>query len=323
MKLAELLHLCSISHRSGTIRFQTPGSAGFIELKSGEVWHAEWGGHHGTKAVLNMLMAHEGACDFDAQPPAGSERTVFETCDHLLLEGARLSDEVAGRADENDGAVGSLYQISEIEPAQVFHLKPGKWTLGRKEGADLVVPHHTVSSRHCSFHASADRVEIEDHQSTNGTFINGVIVTTAELYHGDVVQIGGVFFRFDAPHLQRSEPLVAAPATSLPAEPVAPATVQPLPPTPPPRALAQTTSIRATSPILETAILNPLPGRAQGKPRSVSVQFRSPTAAPAPVDLAVESGNVFSRELIIGLIAGIVVMGGLGALVFYLLKDRL
>ena len=73
--------------------------------------------------------------------------------------------------------------------------------LGRDPGADLYMPDVRVSWKHASFchHGPPNRpaVVVEDHGSTNGTWINGYRLTSKVLLRDrDVVQIGSFIFAF-------------------------------------------------------------------------------------------------------------------------------
>jgi len=51
------------------------------------------------------------------------------------------------------------------------------WVIGRHNECDLVVPESTVSGRHCLLTRQGDGFTIEDLDSSNGTFVNGVKLT--------------------------------------------------------------------------------------------------------------------------------------------------
>ncbi|HXJ62850.1 MAG TPA: FHA domain-containing protein, partial [Actinomycetota bacterium] len=80
---------------------------------------------------------------------------------------------------------------------------PGEWVLGddvsigRPEGRPTVaLDDSTVSRRHASISYREGRWWIADQGSTNGTFVNGARVTTAELHSGDAVRLGRVDLAF-------------------------------------------------------------------------------------------------------------------------------
>jgi predicted component of type VI protein secretion system len=80
------------------------------------------------------------------------------------------------------------------DPDLAFHLSAGTENLlGRAGDADLVVDRPLVSRRHCRLIAHADgALEVEDLESTNGTFVNGRRVKRARLEAGDRLTVGRV-----------------------------------------------------------------------------------------------------------------------------------
>jgi hypothetical protein len=70
-------------------------------------------------------------------------------------------------------------------------------TIGRWPDNTIIVDSPGVSGHHaCVFGADGDYV-VEDLQSTNGTFVNGVRVSRQTLQHGDVVKVGDYELLFD------------------------------------------------------------------------------------------------------------------------------
>lgn len=66
-------------------------------------------------------------------------------------------------------------------------------TVGRAVRADFIVDAPLVSRFHCRLTASGDgRLLVEDLGSTNGTFVNGVRISSAEAGDGDRIGIGRV-----------------------------------------------------------------------------------------------------------------------------------
>ena len=72
-----------------------------------------------------------------------------------------------------------------------FRLPPGSVkTIGRSPGAEFIVEAALVSRLHCQLTATADSLQVKDLGSTNGTFVNGTRVKTAELKAGDTLAVG-------------------------------------------------------------------------------------------------------------------------------------
>ena len=65
-------------------------------------------------------------------------------------------------------------------------------TMGRTPRADFIVDAALVSRVHCRITAGRDRLEVEDLQSTNGTFVNDRRVEKGHLADGDRLRIGRV-----------------------------------------------------------------------------------------------------------------------------------
>jgi len=74
-----------------------------------------------------------------------------------------------------------------------FRMAPGAVkTVGRATGAEFIVDAALVSRLHCQITATGDFLQVKDLDSTNGTFVNGKRVQTAELYSGDRLSVGRV-----------------------------------------------------------------------------------------------------------------------------------
>lgn len=94
--------------------------------------------------------------------------------------------------------------------ALIFRIPPGTIrTVGRASRADFIVDAALVSRLHCRLTATDDRIEVEDLQSTNGTFVNGARVERAMLANGDRLRVGRVEFKVDK--REDEEPLASSP----------------------------------------------------------------------------------------------------------------
>jgi pSer/pThr/pTyr-binding forkhead associated (FHA) protein len=87
-----------------------------------------------------------------------------------------------------------LRTVNDGEPGKTFRILPGGVrTLGRATGADFGVDGALVSRVHCRLTALPEGgLEVRDLDSTNGTFVNGKRVQTAQLASGDRIQVGRV-----------------------------------------------------------------------------------------------------------------------------------
>ncbi len=85
------------------------------------------------------------------------------------------------------------------ESGTAFEIPEGDSLVSREAG-DLVIPGETtISRKHATISSGAGVVRIRDEGSTNGTFVNGIQISTeTELKPGDTVQFGAIRFRYEA-----------------------------------------------------------------------------------------------------------------------------
>jgi len=90
----------------------------------------------------------------------------------------------------------------------------GEVRIGRREDNDVVLPTGNVSKVHARVVAVEDRLVLEDLQSTNGTYLNGVRLSSRrELSAADEVGIGDYSLRFEC---QEGNPEIAAGSAARP-----------------------------------------------------------------------------------------------------------
>lgn len=74
-----------------------------------------------------------------------------------------------------------------------FRILPGNIkTIGRSPGAQFIVDAALVSRLHCRLSAGATELQVDDLESTNGTFVNGQRVKRSSLKEGDRLGVGRV-----------------------------------------------------------------------------------------------------------------------------------
>ena len=72
----------------------------------------------------------------------------------------------------------------------------GPVIIGRSPSSDVVINEPYVSASHARFSLQGPALIIEDLNSTNGTMVNGNLITSAiTLRDGDEVQVGDVFLK--------------------------------------------------------------------------------------------------------------------------------
>jgi pSer/pThr/pTyr-binding forkhead associated (FHA) protein len=86
-----------------------------------------------------------------------------------------------------------LKSTADAEAPLTFRILPGSLkTMGRSPGAEFIVDVAMVSRLHCRLTAGATELQVDDLESTNGTFVNGNRVTRASLKAGDRLGVGRV-----------------------------------------------------------------------------------------------------------------------------------
>lgn len=77
-----------------------------------------------------------------------------------------------------------------------FELTKDRTTLGRRPYNDVVIDNLAISGEHLLLLRNGPQVQIEDLNSTNGTFVNGKAVKLQALAHGDLIEVGKYKVKF-------------------------------------------------------------------------------------------------------------------------------
>jgi hypothetical protein len=104
-----------------------------------------------------------------------------------------------------------LRVISGPNRGSSYVLQEGELSVGRQSGNSVVLQSSKVSKRHCVFQMRDDEVVVRDLGSSNGTFVNGVLIKARKIKIGDRISIGEFVFELVEP-AKRS--LQSAPAVA-------------------------------------------------------------------------------------------------------------
>ena len=86
-----------------------------------------------------------------------------------------------------------LYLIQQTRDSiQTFRLHLGESLVGRHSTADICLPYAPVSRKHARLQVAHNRVEVQDLDSHNGTFVNESRVKKSVLAVGERVRFGSV-----------------------------------------------------------------------------------------------------------------------------------
>jgi pSer/pThr/pTyr-binding forkhead associated (FHA) protein len=119
----------------------------------------------------------------------------------LPQESFVLAPQQAAAAGLGRTNTGLLVVLSSpaIEPGTERELDSAAVTLGRSSENDLVLDTDEFASvRHARIEPRRDGVWVEDLDSTNGTFVNGIKLTRPQkLTPGDVIRVGETDLRYE------------------------------------------------------------------------------------------------------------------------------
>ncbi len=228
MGLPEVLQMCCLSRRSGQITFRSGESYGFIYIQQGRVLHALCGTTEGEEAIYSMLLWPGGGFSLD-EDILPHKKTVTLTWEQLLFEGARRADvglvrpHAAGKTITTAEPLTIRTQDSQPKltitrpdlPPMVYELEQEYTHVGRAASNEIPLPYPSISNRHCIFVHSGPDIVLRDLNSSNGTYVNGEIISEVILRPGDMIQMGSVMIKFE-PGVKR--PKLLAPENPSPTE---------------------------------------------------------------------------------------------------------
>lgn len=218
--LTEYLQFHGQQGATGCICTYGESEDGFVYLQHGKVVHAENPHYSGLCAFFSILGKQDLRIEWrDASP--SPQISFNEGVDTLLFQYAQLED--SGQTDEKSlqtlfGGVekqGNCIRLTEIGSYRitfevtnaelngiVFHLEKPVTLIGRKPDCDVIIPDGTVSSYHCNIILETNCVRVVDLGSTNGTRVNGQLVTDSIVQVNDELWVGNVAMRMSM-HMQR------------------------------------------------------------------------------------------------------------------------
>jgi len=93
--------------------------------------------------------------------------------------------------DKPEVKLGFNYVLVPNEaPKQSVRLIKTTSVVGREAYCDIVFNDHQVSRKHCLLEIDEQNVKVSDLESSNGTFVNGVLIRKGLLKEGDSLGLG-------------------------------------------------------------------------------------------------------------------------------------
>ena len=92
---------------------------------------------------------------------------------------------------------GVLQPVKGLGACRPVQIDDNDLVIGRQSGLGLTLADEWVSRRHAHIRRVDDEYVLEDLDSSNGTYVDGVPIVSCVLRPGDWVQIGRNLFRFE------------------------------------------------------------------------------------------------------------------------------
>jgi transcriptional regulator with GAF, ATPase, and Fis domain len=108
---------------------------------------------------------------------------------------------------DNGTVLPRLAVIEGPLKGSIFEIAAETFSIGRKPDCTLCPADLSISRQHCSIEMAGEHFRLIDHESQNGTFVNGTPVRERVLAHGDQIAAGASLFVF---LLDDADPLPAA-----------------------------------------------------------------------------------------------------------------
>ncbi|MDO7786188.1 DUF3662 and FHA domain-containing protein [Desulforamulus aquiferis] len=90
----------------------------------------------------------------------------------------------------------SLFVEEGPDTGREFLLGDYRVVMGRRDSCDIVLLDSSISRRHAQLEPAGGRYWLTDLGSTNGTYLNGLLVEKVELTSGDVISLGSTVLIF-------------------------------------------------------------------------------------------------------------------------------
>jgi FHA domain len=119
---------------------------------------------------------------------------VTQSAGDQKLKDDRGAPETTVMADTSGWRIQQVSLLNRVFPlTRGTFAAPGPIALGRTDTSQVAIPDDSISKRHCVFEVGPERVQVTDLGSTNGTSINGTILSPnapATLRGGETLSVG-------------------------------------------------------------------------------------------------------------------------------------
>ncbi len=139
---------------------------------------------------INRLREEKAALERQAREKANQQaQTMVTSPDERAASGVQEDKTFIMRPAGNANILRMAIQVGPLA-GKSFNVRQTGATIGRKDGNTIVLPEQTVSSQHAQIYYSNGAFHLKNMSSSNGTYVNGSLITDVTLKHGDYFKIG-------------------------------------------------------------------------------------------------------------------------------------
>lgn len=156
------------------------------------------GGEDNPNDVAEVVAATEVDVEIGGDPESDDESaaSVSPGVPQVSSENADRGSDSADVADGSARRALLIYQESTAEE-QIYPFANDQLTIGRGRENDIQIKNDSKVSRyHCKLFRRGNNFYVEDIKSSNGTLVNGELITDRRLFGGEEIVIGETYFRF-------------------------------------------------------------------------------------------------------------------------------
>jgi hypothetical protein len=193
------------NHEQGCLLVSKASELIHIYVQDGFVVRAYSGIKEGEAAVEQALHMSDSSYTWlrGVQPPNPIKNTFLSIRELAAKHGTLTKPQMVqtGRLAgmekkeiESGEAIFRYFLVPQERLMEKLYLTKTSTVMGRDKTADLVIDNTDVSWRHCLLDIQTRGVFILDLDSTNGTFVNGILVRDGQVNPGDRIELGPCMF---------------------------------------------------------------------------------------------------------------------------------
>lgn len=135
----------------------------------------------------------------DEDPDDAGEKTMMldEVADDDLDDIGGEKTQISVQAMEFDPLAGKLIVESGKTNQREYILVREKTSIGRAPENDITISDLAMSRHHMEIDKFPEGFRVRDLESGNGTILNGYRIRVGQLRTGDIIEVGGIRFRFE------------------------------------------------------------------------------------------------------------------------------